>query len=468
MDLYWGKWKHLMVDLENVHTEENTLSTAIQWYENEAMSRYGCQPHWNELLTCLLHKEPVIRENNLEFVPVFHHLPQRLQSTLLQLMLHFRHRIPTAELLIFTRELRATIGSAPVDDNDDTWPGVYFRMLSAHCQMCNTVGPSESEDIKDNVLISQTEQLSPFKAPKSQSPCSNLAGEDMDIATSPEVIEILSPTTEESNLKEIKEYGQATEHKEFDLDAATQAKLMKLRECWQMEIMDLPEEFSLFYMSTPDQVADYCRFLDFDSLTESAVICAGQHLLAVSENITHANAVELIQSTLLKKISETVSRPLFSLLKKMAEKIPQPLVDGFFVHLVSKNSSSSQIETICKIIKESMPVKDMVYMIKKLNHTSMELSEGHLSLYQTLVELKIPLENEDLSKMLDTLKKSAAGFSKHLKFGKLVLATLNIYGDQMDREQISTINIILQSHSSFFKKSIKTLVQKLASDKGFC
>ena len=66
MDLYWGKWKHLMVDLENVHTEENTLSTAIQWYENEAMSRYGCQPHWNELLTCLLHKEPIIRENNLE------------------------------------------------------------------------------------------------------------------------------------------------------------------------------------------------------------------------------------------------------------------------------------------------------------------------------------------------------------------------------------------------------------------
>ena len=33
-----------------------------------------------------------------------------------------------------------------------------------------------------------------------------------------------------------------------------QANLMKLRECWQMEIMDLPEEFSLFYMSTPDQV----------------------------------------------------------------------------------------------------------------------------------------------------------------------------------------------------------------------
>ena len=73
-------------------------------------------------------------------VPVFHHLPQRLQSTLLQLMLHFRHRIPTAELLTFTRELKATIGSAPVHDNDDTWPGVYFRMLSAHCQMCVSKG----------------------------------------------------------------------------------------------------------------------------------------------------------------------------------------------------------------------------------------------------------------------------------------------------------------------------------------
>lgn len=41
----------------------------------------------------------------------------------------------------------------------------------------NTAGPSESEDIKDNVLIPQTEQLSPVKAPKSQSPCSNSAGE---------------------------------------------------------------------------------------------------------------------------------------------------------------------------------------------------------------------------------------------------------------------------------------------------
>ena len=31
---------------------------------------------------------------------------------------------------------------------------------------------------------------------------------DMDIATSPEVIEILSPTTEESNLKAMKKYGK--------------------------------------------------------------------------------------------------------------------------------------------------------------------------------------------------------------------------------------------------------------------
>lgn len=41
----------------------------------------------------------------------------------------------------------------------------------------NTAGPSESEDIKDNVLISQTEQQSPVKAPKSQSPYSDSAGE---------------------------------------------------------------------------------------------------------------------------------------------------------------------------------------------------------------------------------------------------------------------------------------------------
>ena len=44
-----------------------------------------------------------------------------------------------------------------------------------------------------------------------------------------------------------------------------QAKLMKLRECWQMEIMDLPEEFSLFYMSTPDQVITVLKISHFSN-----------------------------------------------------------------------------------------------------------------------------------------------------------------------------------------------------------
>lgn len=38
-----------------------------------------------------------------------------------------------------------------------------------------------------------------------------------------------------------------------------QTSLMKLRECWQMECIDLPEEFSLFYTSTPDQVNNVYR-----------------------------------------------------------------------------------------------------------------------------------------------------------------------------------------------------------------
>ena len=59
------------------------------------------------------------------------------------------------------------------------WQGCLLaHFLSMVCIIKqNTVGPSENEDIKDNFLISKTEQLSPFKAPKSQSPCSNSAGE---------------------------------------------------------------------------------------------------------------------------------------------------------------------------------------------------------------------------------------------------------------------------------------------------
>lgn len=41
------------------------------------------------------------------------------------------------------------------------------------------------------------------------------------------------------------------------------------------------------------------------------------------------------------------------------------------------------------------------------------------------------MEDEDLTTMLETLKRSSTNFSKNLKFGKLILATVNIYGDQV-------------------------------------
>lgn len=46
--------------------------------------------------------------------------------------------------------------------------------------------------------------------------------------------------------------------------------------------------------------------LDFGTLTESAVICAGQHLLTVSENMSHSNIVQFLQSALLTKVIRNI------------------------------------------------------------------------------------------------------------------------------------------------------------------
>lgn len=55
-----------------------------------------------------------------------------------------------------------------------------------------------------------------------------------------------------------------------------------------------------------------------------------------------------------------------------------------------------------------------------------------LSTFQRFSFFKqIPMEDEDLTTMLETLKRSSTNFSKNLKFGKLILATVNIYGDQV-------------------------------------
>lgn len=459
MDYYLGNWRSLVDEIEKDSRDEQHLKTAIQWYENEASSRYGCQPQWNELLTCLLHKEPVIKNGVLEFDPVFHLLNPGLQSTFLQLLLHFRHVIPRSELLPFVRDI------AQRCEGGETWLDVYVRMLAAHCQLSDFKGLSEGGQVEAYKFTPQNEeraailcqQLAHVTVPPSQST------DKLDSTELPKVIEITEKMeTEEPNVEEMTD--SALESKEFPepLNTATKTSLMKLRECWQMECIDLPEEFSLFYTSTPDQVAEYCQVLDFRNLTENAVVCAGQHLLTVSENMSHNNIVQFLQSALLNKLSENISRPLLGLLKKIGEEIPKPLVDGIFVPLVmSKDQSSSTIEIICKIMKESMQAKDLIHMVRKLNSIQQELTESHVSLYQTLVELKIPVEGEDLITMLETLKRSSTNFSKNLKFGKLILATVNIYGDQMDKNHTSILHQILQNHSSFLKKSIKSAVQKL-------
>lgn len=52
-----------------------------------------------------------------------------------------------------------------------------------------------------------------------------------------------------------------------------QTSLMKLRECWQMECIDLPEEFSLFYTSTPDQVNNvYMQSNSYFTYTEAYTV----------------------------------------------------------------------------------------------------------------------------------------------------------------------------------------------------
>ncbi|XP_048733615.2 uncharacterized protein LOC125649834 isoform X2 [Ostrea edulis] len=463
LDYEWGLWKCLVEELVN-NEEAACLSTAVQWYENEVMSKYGCLPQWSELLTCLQQEEPVTQNCELEFVPVFHTLSPGLKSTFLQLLLHFRHRIPTLELAKFTKEIASNVCT-------ESWLDVYIRMLAAHCQLLDSDLSSESEVANGYVFTSENEKLASDVCQKytsNHSPETSIVvlhSKDENPSKSPEVIDLIEDDdSEEPTTKKIKVSNDILKPNKISepLDTETQADLMKLKEHWQTEYNDLPEEFSLFYTSTPSQVAEFCTFLNLESLTESAVICACQHLLTVSESISHDNNVQFLESALLPKLFDSSSRPLLNLLKRLGEKLSKPLIDGVFVHLVmSKKSGSSQTDVICKMMRNALSVTDLVYFIKKLSCTVQDLSEVQLPIFQTLFELKIPLKKKDLSQILDVLKKSATEFKRNLKFGKLVLATLNIYGGQMDREHVSTILQILQSHTSFLKKSIEMAVKKL-------
>ncbi|XP_062588491.1 uncharacterized protein LOC134250153 [Saccostrea cucullata] len=487
----WGLWKNLVKEISSTQ-DASCLNAAVQWYENETMSNYGCQPQWSEFLKSLQQEEPIIQNGELKWLPIFQHLSHGLQSVFLQLVLHFRHRIPTSELANFTKVIASFVHS-----NGETWIDAYIRMLVAHCQLFNTdisndfkqvegyVFTTDNEEMANSVLqqlttgqgrVAQSSQFSPQGQEEDNirldptlnetSPVDNCI--DKSTLESVELDELIEDNgTEEPAAKKAKVSKETREPDKIleSLDTATQADLMKLREHWQNEYKDFPEEFKLFYTSTPNQVREYCRFMDLDSLSENSVACACQNLLVVSESISHDNSIQFLQSALLPKLSSGASRPMLVLLKAIGEKLPNSLVDGIFMHLVqSEKSSSSHFDVMCKIMKDSMPVPVLVHFIKKLNSTLEDIKEPQIPVFQMLFDLKIPLGKEDTTHVLEKLRKSAPTFPKNLKFGKLVLATLNVYGKLMEREHVITIQQILQFHTSFLKKSIESAINKLGNN----
>ncbi|XP_061183196.1 uncharacterized protein LOC133191460 [Saccostrea echinata] len=491
----WGLWKNLVREISCNQNDQDAscLNTAVQWYENETMSKYGCQPQWSEFLMCLQQEEPIIQDRELKWYPVFHHLSYGLQSVFLQLLLHFRHKIPTSELVNFTKVIASYV-------HGETWVDAYIRMLVAHCQLFNTDISDDCKQVKGYVFTSDNEkmansvlqQLTSGRGHVAHSSQLSQQGKEEssihldptlhDVYASPsddcknksttksvELTDLIEDNdTEEPTVKKAKvSKEEALEPNKIleSLDAATQADLMKLREHWQNEYKDFPEEFKLFYTSTPNQVGEYCRFMDLDSLSENSVASACQNLLIVSESISHDNSVQFLQSALLPKLSAGASRPILGLLKAIGEKLPNSLVDGIFMHLVlSEKSSSSHYDVMCKIMKDSMPVPVLVHFIKKLNSTLEDITEAQFPVYQMLFDLKIPLGKKDISLILEILRKSAPAFPKNLKFGKLVLATLNVYGKLMEREHVTTVQQILQFHTSFLKKSIESAINKLGTN----
>ncbi|XP_077976975.1 Fanconi anemia group E protein-like [Glandiceps talaboti] len=91
----------------------------------------------------------------------------------------------------------------------------------------------------------------------------------------------------------------------------------------------------------------------------------------------------------------------------------------------------------------------------------MEWTVSTSHVFQTLLDLKVELDNETLNKFLNLLEHHGVACQKCLKFGKVLVTAVNKYGKQFSQGHISTMSRILDVNKTYLKKTATTALKKL-------
>ncbi|XP_070569156.1 Fanconi anemia group E protein-like isoform X2 [Ptychodera flava] len=226
-------------------------------------------------------------------------------------------------------------------------------------------------------------------------------------------------------------------------------------------------------MSTGITVTDAC----FGSKVES--ICTQMELSSSSETFLHnfchvicnlnpepsfSNCCVIAKHCFLDKLQQlqqNASRSLLMSIIKFCESFPKPAIEGVLVPIACGDLGSPQVDVISRLTRETLSGEMRLHLYRSLCNIDMEWNPSTSLLFQTLLNTKLDLDEGTLTKFLSLLEHHGVSQQKCLKFGKVLLTTINKYGKQFSPSLVTVMSHILDVNRTYLKKTSAAALKKL-------
>ncbi|KAI8510402.1 hypothetical protein Bbelb_113180 [Branchiostoma belcheri] len=244
--------------------------------------------------------------------------------------------------------------------------------------------------------------------------------------------------------------------------------LTELHQKWtQGDQVEFGPEHHFFTSCSPQQMESACAQLLKLGLSEVAMCGACHFMTQVTPPPSHTNCCVFIRQCLLTQLhdaeSESASRNLSAAIVAFARKYLRPFVETALRPLLTTMGEGSWLwDVLNRLVTEPDTQRQDLISILQVLYEAETWSETTITLLQTVITQKPPLDSTSLSDLATATGAQAENLNSNLKFTKVVLAIIKTYGKQMSQDDVKIFTAVLDCNQTFLKRAASAALKRVA------
>ncbi|XP_028652861.1 Fanconi anemia group E protein [Erpetoichthys calabaricus] len=234
-----------------------------------------------------------------------------------------------------------------------------------------------------------------------------------------------------------------------------------------LEKLDLisPEDLHIFNECDPVQLGVLCKALGLPDVPEQVLPQFCSQLLAIATDLSYGSATVLVRSLFLNKVltlTEPASRFLMVALTMFCSHYPRPTCCSLISPVLqADNKGTNQMEIVCKLIMEYLEPEYNILVFEQV--LTITWNEEVLSVVHSLLDRKVEPSSSLLDQIINKFGQEASGFSKSMKFAKMLLTFLTKYHSKVTVAHKNTLSHVLMLNETFLKKSLLAALKRIST-----